>query len=538
MGGKWQKSAYSGRANRRLETQWRSISPAQQTGKKMKIGFDNQQYLEEQSRAILERAAQFDNKLYLEFGGKLGYDFHAARILPGYDPNVKLQLLQRLKEKIDIVICIYAGDIERKKIRADFGISYDNDTLRILDNLREWDISVCGVVVTRYEDQPAVRNFINRLQRRNIRVYTHRSIPGYPTDLDTIVSDGGFGANEFIETDKPIVIVTGPGPGSGKMGVCLSQVFHEQKRGVQAGYAKFETFPVWNLPLRHPVNLAYEAATADLADVNMVDPFHLEAYGATAINYNRDVEIFPVVRRICAKNMKQENLYRSPTDMGVNRIGFCISDDDVVREASTQEIIRRYFRYRCEYLLGSAERNAADKVKLLMDELNVTETDRPVVSPARQAAAEAARDPRKGCDNFYCGAAIRLPDGRVVTGKNSPVLHAAAACVINAVKVLAGLPDELLLISPEVLHSVGTLKRDYMNSKRVSLDLGEALIALSVSVPGNAEAELAMSKLSDLCGCEMHLTLLPSPGDEAGLRRLGVNLTCDPLFASSNLFED
>ena len=504
----------------------------------MKNGFDNQAYLEKQSQSILERAAQFDNKLYLEFGGKLGYDYHAARILPGYDPNVKLRLLQKLRDKIDIVVCIFAGDIERKKIRADFGISYDNDTLRILDNLREWGISVCGVVVTRYEDQPAVRTFINRLQRRNIRVYTHRAIPGYPTDLDTIVSDGGFGANEFIETEKPIVIVTGPGPGSGKMGVCLSQVYHEQKRGVQAGYAKFETVPVWNLPLRHPVNLAYEAATADLQDVNMVDPFHLEAYGETAINYNRDVEIFPVVRRICAKIMKKENLYRSPTDMGVNRIGFCITDDAVVREASTQEIIRRYFRYRCEYLTGSADRTAADRVKLLMDELGVTEIDRPVVAPARQAAEEAKRDPNKGCDHYYCGAAIKLPDGRIVTGKNSPVMHAAAACVINAIKTLAGLPDELLLISPEVLQSVGQLKRDFLKSKRVSLDLGEALIALSVSVPANPAAELAMRKLANLSGCEMHLTLLPSPGDEAGLRRLGINLTCDPLFASSNLFED
>jgi len=320
--------------------------------------------------------------------------------------------------------------------------------------------------------------------------------------------------------------------------VCLSQVYHEQRRRIRAGYAKFETFPVWNLPLRHPVNLAYEAATADLADVNMVDPFHLEAYGKTAINYNRDVEIFPVVRRICAKIMKQENLYQSPTDMGVNRIGFCITDDALVREASTQEILRRYFRYRCEYLLGSADRSAADRVKLLMDELGVAETDRPVVVPARQAAEDARRQPGKGCDNFYCGAAIRLPDGKIVTGKNSPVMHAAAACVINAIKVLAALPDELLLISPEVLHSVGMLKKDFMKSKRMSLDLGEALIALSVSGPANPAAELAMRKLSRLAGCEMHLTLLPSPGDEAGLRRLGINLTCDPLFASRDLFED
>ena len=504
----------------------------------MDIGFDNSSYLEKQSRAILERAAQFGNKLYLEFGGKLGYDFHAARILPGYDPNVKLNLLRKLRDKTDIVVCIYAGDIERKKIRADFGISYDNDTLRILDNLREWGLSVCGVVVTRYEEQPAVRSFVNRLRRRNVRVYTHRAIPGYPTDLSTIVSDAGFGSNEYIETGKPIVIVTGPGPGSGKMGVCLSQVYHEQLRGIQAGYAKFETFPVWNLPLRHPVNLAYEAATADLADVNMVDPFHLDAYGETAVNYNRDVEIFPVVRRICAKIMKQENLYRSPTDMGVNRLGFCICNDEVVREAAKQEIIRRYFRYRCEFLIGSTDRGAADRVKLLMDELGVSETDRPVVPPARQAAAEAVSQSGKGCDGFYCGAALRLPGGRIVTGKNSPVMHAAAACVINAIKIQAGHPDNLLLISPEVLHSVGLLKKDFLKNKRVSLDLGEALIALSVSVPGNPAAKQAMRELSGLAGCEMHLTHLPSPGDEAGLRKLGINLTCDPQFASRDLFED
>ncbi len=501
-------------------------------------GFDNDKYLAEQSEAILERAAQFDNKLYLEFGGKLAYDYHAARILPGFDPNVKLRLLRRLKDKIDIVICIFAGDIERKKIRADFGIAYDADTMRIIDNLRDWGLDVKAVVVTRYAGQPVVKAFMNKLSRRGIKVYAHKAIQGYPTDLDTIVSDEGYGANEYIETDKPIVIVTGPGPSSGKMATCLSQVYHEQKHGVSAGYAKFETFPVWNLPLKHPVNLAYEAATADIADVNMVDPFHLEAYGQTAINYNRDIDVFPVVRRICAKIMGPDQVYKSPTDMGVNRVGFAISDDAVVREASIQEIIRRYFRYQCEYVLGIADKATVERVKLLLDEVGAREEDRKVVQPARKAAEEASHQPGKGSDNFFCGAALELPDGRIITGKNSPLMHAAASCVINAIKVLAGLPDSLLMISPDVIDSVGVLKKDFLQSKRVSLDLGEALIALSVSVPANPAAHLAMQQLQQLSGCEMHLSHLPTPGDEAGLRKLGINLTSDPKFASRDLFVD
>lgn len=502
------------------------------------IGFDSEKYLKEQSEAILERAKKFDNKLYLEFGGKLAYDYHAARILPGFDPNVKLQLLHRLKDNIDIVICIHAGDIERKKIRADFGIAYDADTLRIIDNLREWRLNVAGVVVTRYNNQSAVRNFMNKLERRGIPVYAHRPIQGYPADIDTIVSENGYGANSYIETTKPIVIVTGPGPSSGKMGTCLSQVYHENLRGIAAGYAKFETFPVWNLPLDHPVNIAYEAATADIADVNMVDPFHFQAYGKMAINYNRDVEIFPVVKRICDRIMKRENLYLSPTDMGVNRVGFSITDDEVVREAAKQEIIRRYFRYRCEYAMGLADKPTVDRVKVMLDNLNITEEDRRIVVPARAAAKEAASQKDKGNDNIYCGAAIELPDGRLVTGKNSPLMHAASSCILNAVKTLANLPDKLPLISHEVLDSVGSLKKDILKSKRISLDLAETLIALSVSSPNNPAAELAMKQLSELSGCEMHLTHLPTPGDEAGLRKLGINLTSEPNFSTRELFVD
>ena len=503
-----------------------------------KIGFDNEKYLQEQTEEILRRAERFQNKLYLEFGGKLAYDYHAARILPGFDPNVKMKLLQRLKDKIDVVICIYAGDIERKKIRADFGIAYDADTLRIIDNLREWDIPVKAVVVTRYEDHPSVNSFIRKLDRRGIRVYTHRAIKGYPTDVALIVSDAGYGANEYIESDKPIVIVTGPGPSSGKMATCLSQVYHEYRRGVAAGYAKFETFPVWNLPLNHPVNIAYEAATADIGDINMLDPFHIEHTGTSAVNYNRDIEIFPVVRRICERIMGEGKAYFSPTDMGVNKVGFAITDDAVVCEAARQEVIRRYFRYRCEFAIGGAEAKTVERAKLLMDNLSLKEEDRLVVNPARQAAADASSIPGKGDDGFFCGAAVELPDGKIITGKNSPLLHAGSSCILNAIKYLANLPDELLLIAPDVLDAACSMKRNVLGSRRISLDLDETLIALAVSTTGNPAAKLAAAQLRKLSGCEMHITHMPTPGDEAGLRKIGINLTCDAKFASRDLFVD
>ena len=504
----------------------------------MNTGFDTEKYLREQSSAIIDRAKHFNNKLYLEFGGKLTFDLHAARVLPGFDPNIKIKLLQHLRDNIDIVLCIYAGDIERKKMRADFGIAYDVDTLRIIDDLRGYGLGVKAVVITRYCDQPVVRNFMHKLERRGLKVYTHRSIKGYPTELETILSDEGYGANEYIETDKPIVVMTGPGPSSGKMATCLSQVYHDHQRGIMAGYAKFETFPVWNLPLDHPANIAYEAATADIEDFNMVDPFHLKAYNEVAINYNRDVDIFPVVRRILARIMPSEQLYQSPTDMGVNRIGFAISDDGVVRNAATQEIIRRYFRYRCEYAMGLAESRSIERVKLLMDDLGVTELDRRVVVSAREAAQAAADSPGKGNDGFFCGAAIELADGTIITGKNSPLMHASCSCILNAVKHLSGLPDATLLISPNIIDSVGLLKKDIMNARRLSLDLNEALIALSASISFNPTAEMAVHALSALAGCEMHLTHLPTPGDEAGLRKLGINVTSDPHHASRDLFID
>ncbi len=501
-----------------------------------KIGFDSDKYLKEQSAAILERAGKFDGKLYLEFGGKLVCDYHAARVLPGFDPNAKIKLLQCLKDKVDIIICIHAGAIEERKIRADFGLSYDVDTMKTIDDLRDWGLDVCAVVVTRYRDQPSVKPFINKLARRGIKVYTHRPIEGYPNDVETIVSPAGYGANDYIETTRPIVVVTGPGPNSGKAGTCMSQVYHEFQRGVRAGYAKFETFPVWNLPLNHPVNIAYEAATADLADVNMVDPFHLEARGETAINYNRDIEVFPVIRRILARIMPPEQLYASPTEMGVNRVGFAISDDEAVRKAATQEIIRRYYRALADYANGRGEKAAADRIKLMLENVGASEFDRAVVKAAHDAAVEAEKEPGKGNDGTFCGAAIELSDGRIVTGKNSPLLHAASSCVLNAIKVLAGLPPSLPLLSNDVIHSVGKLKHEIMHAKQLSLTLAETLTALSVSVPSNPAAGMAMEQLSKLAGCEMHMSHLPTAGDETGLRKLGINLTAEPIFASRNLF--
>lgn len=500
------------------------------------IGFDNEKYLKEQSAAILERVASFDNKLYLEFGGKLLFDLHAARVLPGFDPNVKMRLLQKLQDKADIILCIYAGDIERKKVRADFGITYDVDALKLIDDLRDWNIEVAAVVITRFAGQPAATIFKNKLERRGIRVYTHAHTRGYPTDVDTIVSDQGYGANAYIETTKPLVVVTGPGPGSGKLATCLSQLYHDHKRGAHSGYAKFETFPIWNIPLKHPVNVAYEAATADIRDFNLIDPFHLEAYGQAAINYNRDVEVFPVLKRILVRIMGDEAVYKSPTDMGVNRAGFAITDDAAVREAATQEIIRRYFRYSCEYAMGLADRETVERVELLMDELGVEPTSRRVVAPARQAAAEAHAN-GKGNRGIFCGAAIELPDGAILTGKNSPLMHATSALVLNAIKHLAGIPDRIHLLSPTIIESIGALKEQVLSAKTVSLNLDEALIALSIGAATNPTAQLAMEKLKDLARCEVHLTHIPSPGDEAGLKRLGVNLTAEPNFSSKDLFQ-
>ncbi|MBW2170774.1 MAG: DUF1846 domain-containing protein [Deltaproteobacteria bacterium] len=497
--------------------------------------FDNERYISEQTSEILERIERFDNKLYLEFGGKLLYDYHAARVLPGYDPNIKLRLLQALKEKADILLCIYAGDIERKKIRADFGITYDSDALKLIDDLRGWGIEVAGVVITRFDNQPAATLFKNKLERRHIKVYTHRFTKGYPTDVELIVSDEGYGANDHIVTEKPLVVVTGPGPGSGKLATCLSQLYHDYRRGIKSGYAKFETFPIWNLSLKHPINIAYEAATADIRDFNLIDPFHLEAYDKKAVNYNRDVEIFPVLKRILEKITGGESFYKSPTDMGVNRCGFAITDDEVVREAAKQEVIRRYFRYRCEYAMGFADKETVQRVELFVKDFNLEPEYRSVVEPARQVAMETEQM-NKGNEGIYCGAAMALKDGTIVTGSNSPLMHAASSLILHAVKHLAGIPEKIKLLPPYITDSVRNLKTEMLNEKTLSLDLVETLIALSISATTNPAAQLAMEKLRELRGCEIHITHIPTPGDEAGLRRLGVNLTSDPNFSTNNLF--
>ncbi|NQT24110.1 DUF1846 domain-containing protein [candidate division KSB1 bacterium] len=503
----------------------------------MATGFDNEKYLSQQSAAILERVEQFDGKLYLEFGGKILFDMHASRVLPGFDPNVKMRLLAKLKNQANIILCIYAGDIERKKVRADFGITYDTDALKLIDDLRGWGLDVSAVVITRYDEQPAARVFKNRLEHRNVRVYTHQFTKGYPTDVDMIVSDTGYGANLYIETDKPLVVVTGPGPGSGKLATCLSQLYHEYKQGIHAGYAKFETFPIWNLPVKHPVNIAYESATADLRDYNEIDPFHLEAYGKTTVNYNRDVEIFPVLKRILEKITGAEAVYQSPTDMGVNCAGFGIVDDEVVREASKHEIIRRWFRYACEHVMGFVDKETVQRAELIMKELDLKPEDRSVVEPARNAAREGEKQ-NKGNEGIYCGAALELAEGQIITGKNSPLMHAASSLILNVIKTLAAIPDDIHLLSPNVTESIMKLKGTILGSKSISLNLDETLIALSISAATNPTAEAAMMRLSKLRGCNVHVTHIPTPGDEAGLRKLGLNMTSDPNFSSKSLFMD
>jgi uncharacterized protein (UPF0371 family) len=500
-----------------------------------RIGFDNERYILEQMAEIIQRVERFDNKLYLEFGGKLLFDFHAARVLPGYDPNVKMRLIRELKDKADILLCIYAGDIERKKIRADFGITYDADAMKLIDDLRNWDIEVRGVIITRFDQQPAAKMFKNKLERRNIEVFTHQFTKGYPTDVEAIVSDEGYGRNQYVETKKPLVIVTGPGPGSGKLATCLSQLYHEYRRGVKAGYAKFETFPIWNLPLTHPVNIAYEAATADIRDFNLIDPFHLEAYGKTSVNYNRDVEVFPVVKRIMSKITGGESFYRSPTDMGVNRAGFAIMDDDIAREASKQEILRRSFRYRCEYAMGLADKETVQRVELFMKDLGLKAEDRSVVAPSWEAA-RLAQEQDKGNEGIFCGAAIQLRDGTIIMGNNSPLMHASSSLILKAIKHLAGIPDKIKLLPKPITDSVRSLKTDILQEKSVSLDLEETLIALSIGAANNPAAQLAIERLTELRNCEVHMTHIPTAGDEAGLRRLGVNLTSEPHFSTKNLF--
>lgn len=500
-----------------------------------KSGFDNEKYLKEQTTSILERVKSYNNKLYLEFGGKLLFDYHAARVLPGYDPNVKMRLLQKLRDESEILLCIYAGDVARKKIRADFGITYDVDALKLIDELRNWKLKILGVIITRFEEQPAAKIFKNKLERRGIKVYTHRSTQGYPTDIDLIVSDEGYGANDYIPTTRPIVFVTGPGPGSGKLATCLSQLYHDHKQGVKSGYAKFETFPIWDLPLKHPVNVAYEAATADIGDFTLIDSFHLEAYNKTSVNYNRDVEVFPVLKRILERLTGAESIYKSPTDMGVNKASCGIIDDKTIIKAAEQEIIRRYYRYSCEYAMGFIEKDTVQRAELLMEELNLNPENRLVVEPARKAAKEAQQK-NKGHKGIFCGAALELKDGMIVTGKNSPLMHAASSVILNSIKILAGIPHHIPLLSTSIINSIGDLKKDIYKANTASLDLEETLISLSINAATNPTVKEALGKLKDLRGCEVHMTHIPTPGDEEGLRRLGVNLTSEPNFSTKDLF--
>lgn len=502
------------------------------------IGFSAEKYIEEQTKYILERIERGGSqRLYLEFGGKLVQDKHAMRVLPGFDENAKIKLLQRMKEQAEIIICVYSGDIATHKTRQDFGITYDLEVLRLIDVFRRYDLQINSVVVTRYEENmPSVDKFIHRLERRGIRTYRHYFTKGYPTDVDTIVSDEGYGANPYVEVSKPLIVVTGPGGGSGKLATSLSQLYHEYRLGRKARYAKFETFPIWNIPLKHPVNVAYEAATADLRDVNMIDSFHLEAYGEMAVNYNRDLEVFPVVKRIIEKITGEESEYKSPTDMGVNRAGFGITDDEVCREAACQEVIRRYLIAECDYKKGKIENNILERCKLLMDELDLTEDDRPVVDAARDYA-----EIKRQLDERYANVvvmAIELPDGEIITGRSSRRMVAAAAALLNAAKKLSGMSDELLLISPNILTRIQELKTDVLKAEKTSLNLEEVLTALTISAETNPSAEVALNKLQDLRGSRAHCTAILSDKDESTLKSMGIDVTCDPEYVTNNLYDN
>lgn len=489
----------------------------------MKIGFDNEKYLKMQSEHILERIKKFDNKLYLEFGGKLFDDFHASRVLPGFLPDSKLKMLLELKDQAEIVFVISAEDIESNKIRGDLGITYDLDVLRLIDAFRSVGLFVGSVCITKYAGQAAADQFQKRLTELGIRSYHHYKIPGYPSDINTIVSDEGYGKNDYIETTRPLVVVTAPGPGSGKMATCLSQLYHEQKRGIKAGYAKFETFPVWNLPLKHPVNVAYEAATADLNDVNMIDPFHLEAYGQTTINYNRDVEIFPVLNAMF-EQILGESPYKSPTDMGVNMVGNCIVDDEACREASNQEIIRRYYQALCDCKRGIGSKETLNKLELIMRQAGLSVEDRAVVNAALKREE----------DTGHPAMAIQLDDGTLITGKTTDLLGAASAALLNALKVLGGIEHELHLVSPKAIEPIQRLKTNYLGSRNPRLHTDEILIALSTSAASDANAELAMEQIPKLKGLEAHSSVLLSSVDEQVFKRLGIHLTCDGKYETEN----
>jgi len=489
------------------------------------IGFDNDKYLRTQSEQIRKRIAQFGGKLYLEFGGKLFDDYHASRVLPGFAPDSKVRMLQQLKDEVEMVITINAADIEANKVRGDLGITYDEDVLRLIDTFRELGLYVGSVVLTRYNGQAAANAFLKRLTSLGIRCYRHYPIAGYPSDVAHIVSDEGLGKNEYIETTRSLVVVTAPGPGSGKMATCLSQLYHDHKRGITAGYAKFETFPIWNLSLKHPVNLAYEAATADLNDMNMIDPFHLEAYGETAVNYNRDVEIFPVLN-VMFERIQGVSPYKSPTDMGVNMAGNCIVDDEVCRAASRMEILRRYYTACCDRMKGKDMDSAIHKLELLMNQSGTSTDLFPAISAARLKAATTGSP----------AGAMCLPDGRMVTGKTSTTLGAASALLLNALKMLAGIADEFDLISASVLEPICNLKTCYLSHKNPRLHPDEVLLALTISALTNPIAEKAQEQLAYLRGSDAHFSVILSDEDEKLMRRLGINVSCEPLYETKGLY--
>ena len=483
------------------------------------IGFDHEQYLQTQSAHIRERLKQFGGKLYLEFGGKLYDDYHAARVLPGFQPDSKLKMLLQLKDQVEVVIAINAADIEKSKVRGDLGITYDLDVIRLIDIFRGFGLYVSSVVLTRYNEQSAAKAFKARLEGVGVKVYHHYAIEGYPANISHIVSDEGYGRNDYIETTREVVVITAPGPGSGKLATAMSQLYHEHKRGIRAGYAKFETFPVWNLPLNHPVNLAYEAATADLSDVNMIDPFHLEAYNEITVNYNRDVVAFPVLVALFEKILGTCP-YKSPTDMGVNMVGNCIINDEAVREASRQEIIRRYYDALCAQKKGKTSDESVEKLELLIKKAGVDISSRRVVAAALERAKETGLP----------AAAMELPDGRIITGKTSNLLGAASALLLNALKALGGMPDDLHLISPIAIDPIQHLKTAHLGNRNPRLHTDETLIALSISAATNSTAELAMEQLNKLWGCEVHSSVILSPVDERTFKRLGIHLTCEPRY--------
>ncbi len=491
----------------------------------MKLGFSSEQYLEMQSRKIRERIKKFGGKLYLEFGGKLFDDYHASRVLPGFLPDIKLQMLLQLRDQTEIVIAISAADIENNKIRGDLGITYDTDVLRLMNEFRDVGLYVGSVVITHYTGQDSASLFKNHLERSGVRVYQHYMIKGYPNNVNYIVSDEGYGKNDYIETSRPLVIVTAPGPGSGKLATCLSQLYHDHKRGINAGYAKFETFPIWNLPLKHPVNLAYEAATADLNDLNMIDPFHLEAYGETTVNYNRDIEAFPVLQAIF-ESIYGNCPYKSPTDMGVNMAGRCITDDEICREASRQEIIRRYYETLAGLADGTRHETEADKIELIMKQAHVTTADRKVVAPALKRAEETGAP----------AVAIELPDGSLVTGKTTKLLGALSAALLNALKLLAGIDHSVKIISPEAIEPIQQLKTMYLGGKNPRLHTDEILIALSMSAVNNPRAKEAMDALPGLRGSQAHASVMLSPVDVRVMKKLGVQITCEPVYENKKIF--